>query len=211
MKYKLITISAWMIGFLLISASCSKEKIENQSPDSITVDEIVEFAHQAYMHTAESSADENRAFHTDNDGLIDLYTATLPDFEAKTTENRLIRCLSNLNLEQEQNKPVRRALKAYEQRNERIIRQHRQAYRQMNARVNHARENLLTQFETGEIDRPELARQLKQLRLNYQQALRELKASNAEAFSRSFRLLMTHLNDILTERQWAAFTNCLRS
>lgn len=211
MKYKLIPISAWMIALLLLSASCSKEKIENQPADSITVDEIVAYANELYLHTDESNADENRAFRTDNDGLVDLYTATLLDFESKSTDNRLIRCLSNLNLEQEQIRPVRRALKAYEQRNERIIAQHRQAYRQMNARVNQARESLFLQFENGEIDRPELARQLKQLRLQYQHALRELKASNAEAFSRSFRLLMTNLNEILNDRQWAGFTNCLRT
>lgn len=212
MKNKLVPISAWIISLLLVLASCSKENIEDQpAEDAMTVDEIVAFAHQEYLITEEAETDLYEAFPTNSDGLVDFYTATLTDFDSRPAENRLLRCLSGLSLEEEQNRPVRRALKAHEQRNERIIAQHRQAYRKMNARVNQARENLLLQFENGEIDRPELARQLKQLRLQYQNALRELKASNAEAFSRSFRMLMTNLKEVLNDRQWAAFTACLRT
>ncbi len=143
--------------------------------------------------------------------MIDAYTATAAAFDEKSGNNSFIRCLSGVGLDTEQSTQTRRALRAFEQRNERIIASYRQAFRQLTARANNARLDLLNQFQQGEIDRPELARRLNQLRENYRTALRELKASSAEAFSRSFRALMVNLHDIMTIRQWAAFTECLRT
>ncbi len=213
MKNLFLKIPAILL-VVALAASCNKEQPElgvNVENDLLpTVAEMVDLVNEAYLSEISIDADENRAFQAENDGLIDAYTATSADFDVKTGNNSFIRCLVSVNLDDDQSSQARRALKAYEQRNERIIQHHRQAYRQLNARANNARQMYVAQFQAGEIDRAELARKLNMLREQYQKALRELKASNADSLSRSFRFLMTNLNEILTERQWAAFTACLR-
>jgi uncharacterized membrane protein len=207
-------LSIFIVLLIFVVVSCQKEqyKIEIvEEETSLSVEEIVQLTNQEFLQTPESTADENREFFTENDGLIDTYTATEAAFDEKSLNNSFIRCLSGVGLDAEQSAQTRRALRAFEQRNERIIASHRQAVRQLSARANNARLDLLNQFQQGEIDRPELARRLNQLRENYRTALHELKESNAEAFSRSFHALMVNLHDIMTNRQWAAFTECLRT
>lgn len=207
-------LSIFVVLLIVVLVSCQKEQYKVdivEEETSLTVEEIVQLTNQEFLQTPESTADENQEFFTHNDGLIDAYTATATAFDEKSGNNSFIRCLSGVGLNAEQSTQTRRALRAFEQRNERIIASHRQAFRQLTARANNARLDLLNQFQQGEIDRPELARRLNQLRENYRTALRELKASNAEAFSRSFHALMVNLHDIMTIRQWAAFTECLRT
>jgi hypothetical protein len=214
MKRISIRLSIMAALLIFVAASCQKEQHKLEIADEETgfsVDEMVQLTNQDFLQTPESTADETKEFFTENEGLIDAYTATEAAFDEKSGNNSFIRCLSGVGLDAGQSTQTRRVLRAFEQQNERIITSHRQVFRQLNARANNARLDLINQFQQGEIDRPELARRLKLLRENYQTALRELKATNAEAFSRSFRALMANLNEIMTDRQWAAFTQCLRA
>jgi hypothetical protein len=205
---------ALMIAF--IAVSCSKDKLtdqlrENETTEMMSVAEVVSMVNEQYLQPIESDADENTPFNTENDGLIDIYTATAEDFDSRSIDNKLLRCLASVGLDSDQATQTRRALNAHEQRNEHIIQRHRNAYRQLNARMNNARQELVAQFQNGEIDRMEFHRRMNLLRERYQQGIQRIRSSNAEAFSRSFNGLMLNLQDILNARQWAAFTGCMRS
>jgi hypothetical protein len=77
--------------------------------------------------------------------------------------------------------------------------------------MNNSRQELVSQLQSGEIDRMEFHRRMNLLRERYQQGIQRIRTSNADAFSRSFNGLMININDILNDRQWAAFTSCMRA
>ncbi|MBE0662115.1 MAG: hypothetical protein IH597_06580 [Bacteroidales bacterium] len=209
LKVRLIVVSVFSLAILV---SCNKERQDSLQEQQITVDEIVEIVNQNYLGSNVIEGDEQTPFFVTNEGLIDEYLASESSFENqdKSVNNRFIRCLKSVNLDDEQIPQARRALKAYENRNERIIQKHRQAFSQLHDRMENNRTELIRQLRSGEIDRVEFKRKMTQLRTQYQQALIRIKESNASDFSRSFRMLMQNLNNVLTERQWNAFTGCLR-
>jgi hypothetical protein len=209
LKVRLIVTSVFAIA---IFVSCSKENQESDRLQSNSIDEIVELTNQRYLESDLTGGDEQSSFFVNKEGLIDEYIATESLFRSqdKSVSNRFVRCLKSTNLDDEQIPKARRALKAYENRNARIIQLHREVFAQMHARMENNRQELIRQLRSGEIDRVEFKRKMTQLRAQYQQALMRIKESNASDFSRSFRLLMQNLNEVLTDRQWNAFTGCLR-
>lgn len=209
LKVRLIVTSVFALA---VFVSCNKERQDSLQEQQLSVEEIVEIVNLNYLGSTFIEGDEQTPFFVINEGLVDEYLATESSFENqdKSAGNRFIRCLKSINLDDEQIPQVRRALKAYEIRNERIIQKHRQAFAQLHDRMEANRVELIRQLRSGEIDRVEFKRKMTQLRAQYQQVLMRIKESNASDFSRSFRMLMQNLNDVLTERQWNAFTNCLR-
>jgi hypothetical protein len=209
LKVRLIVTSVFVLA---VFVSCNKERQDSMQEQQTSVEEIVEIVHQDYLGSDVIEGDEQTPFFVSNEGLIDEYLATENAFEIqdKSVNNRFIRCLTSVKLDDEQIPQVRRALKAYENRNGRIIQKHRQAFAQLHDRMENNRQELIRQLRSGEIDRAEFKRKMTQLRAQYQQALMRIKESNAADFSQSFRMLMQQLNNILTERQWNAFTGCLR-
>lgn len=195
-----------------VFVSCNKERQDSSLEQQLSVEEIVEIVNQNYLGSDDIEGDEQTPFFVDNEGLIDEYLATESSFENqdKSVANRFIICLKSINLDEEQIPQARRALKAYEIINERIIQKHREAFARLNERMEASRVELIRRLRSGEIDRAEFKRKMTQLRAQYQQALMRIKESNASDFTRSFRMLMQNLNDVLTERQWNAFTDCLR-
>jgi hypothetical protein len=217
MKKNLIRLFVFFVVFAFIASSCNKENDEQAQniPDNIataTVDEAVRLAKQKYLVAEVFEGDEHQSFFIPNEGLIDEYLAgeenTMPD--AKMPSNTFIRCLSSLGLSDAQIPLVRRALLAHENRNEMLIERHRQELETILARAEAQRSKLLRQLMAGEISRPEFNRKIALLRTNLQNALLRLKETNADAFSRSYRMLMNHLHNILEPRQWNVFTDCLK-
>ncbi len=209
-------MTALLTSILFVFASCNKDAVNDHldkttEMEVITTSELVDFVNNLYLIAVEFDGDETRPFHISDDGLIDIYTTTIEAFDVKSNENKLLRCLQSISLNDAQTSQVRRALSAYQLRNERIIQHHRQAVQQLNTRVNNARQELLDQFHNGEINRAELNRRIHLLRDQYHAGLRQIKANHAEAFSHSFTLLLDNINSILTERQWHAFASCMRS
>jgi hypothetical protein len=209
LKVRLIVTS---IFALAVFVSCNKERQEANRLQSVSLDEIVELTNQRYLDSEITGGDEHSSFFVNNEGLIDEYLATGDLFESqdKSVDNRFIRCLRSVNLDAEQIPQVRRALNAYENRNARILQKHRQVFAGLHARMENQRNELIRQLRSGEIDRAEFSRKMAQLREQYHQALRRIKESNASELSRSFRMLMQNLQNILNDRQWNAFTSCLR-
>lgn len=212
MKNLKVRLIVTLVFALAIFVSCNKEKQDTLQESQISVEAIVELVNQSYLGSDVIEGDEQTPFFVDNEGLIDEYLATGSSFENqdKSASNRFIRCLKSVNLNDEQIPQARRALKAYENRNARILQIHREVFAQMHARMEANRQELTRQLRSGEIDRVEFKRKMTQLRAQYQQALMRIKESNASDFSRSFRMLMHNLNNVLTDRQWNAFTGCLR-
>lgn len=217
MKKTPIRFSGFIIATALILASCNKEHDDQAqytpgNAETAAVDEVVRLANQKYLHTEVSGGDKSQSFYIPNDGLIDEYLArknhTMP--EHKEPGNAFISCLTSTGLSEDQIPLVRRSLLAYENRNNTLIERHRQELATILTRAEAQRSNLLRQFLAGDIDRPEFHRRMALLRTNLQNALRQLKESNASEFSRSYRLLIQHLHDILEPRQWHSFTDCLK-
>jgi hypothetical protein len=189
LKVRLIVTSVFALA---VFVSCNKERQDSMQEQQISVEEIVEIVNQNYLGSDVIEGDEQTPFFVTNEGLIDEYLATERSFENedKSVSNRFVRCLKSVNLNDEQIPQARRALKAYENRNERIIQKHRQAFAQLQDRIEDNRAELIRQLRSGEIDRVEFKRKMTQLRAQYQQALMRIKESNAADFSSSFRMLM---------------------
>lgn len=217
MKKPPIRLSVFIIVTAFIVASCIKEHEEKAqytpyNAETATVDDVVRLANQKYLHAEVSGGDESQSFFIPNEGLIDEYLArkehTMPGHKGQN--NAFISCLASTGLSEDQIPLVRRALLAYENRNNTLIKRHRQELATILTRAEAQRSTLLRQLLAGDIDRPEFHRRMALLRTNLQNALRQLKESNASEFSRSYRLLMQHLHDILEPRQWHSFTDCLK-
>ena len=217
MKKQTIRISIFIVAVTIILASCNKEHDDQDQniPENVataTVNEVVILANQKYLIAEVFGGDEHQSFFIPNEGLIDEYLAregnTMPDDNAPG--NTFINCLSSIRLSEAQIPLVRRALLAYENRNETLLKKHRQELATILTRAEAQRNNLLRQLMAGDINRPEFNRKMTLLRTNLQNALLRLKESNAAEFSHSYRLLMHQLHDILEPRQWNAFTDCLK-
>jgi hypothetical protein len=210
LKSKIFNMVAATTAVSLLIVSCSKEeKFPNGTTD---VDNIVEFTDQLYLKTDVTGGDEQTPFSAPNDGLIDEYTANETYFAARNglVANRLIRCLVNVNLTEEQTFQTRRAVSAFHNRNHELIKKHRAAVAELNQGMQNRREHLIAQLRNGEIDRPTFYRAMANLREKYVTAINEIKQTYANDFSLSFRLLMMHFKDILDENQWQRFATCVK-
>jgi len=206
------TLGTALLIALAVLVSCNKERHET-APETIdAVENLVTLTNRAYLATEISGGDEQTSFSVSNDGLIDEYLAGERHFDnyEKSHSKRFIRCLRSVDLEEVQLSQARRVLKVYETRNEKIVQRHRQAFFQLHERMEAQRNALIRQLHSEQIDRIEFKRKMTLLRDQYQQGLRRIKESNADAFSRSFRMLMHQLHGILDAGQWNDFTNCLK-
>ncbi len=217
MKKQIIRLSIFFVAFAFIVLSCNKENDEQAQniPGNVataTVDEAVRLANQKYLVAEVFGGGEHQSFFVPNEGLIDEYLAradnTMP--HDIVPGNIFIKCLISIDLSDAQIPIVRRALLAHENRNEMLIERHRQELETILARAEAQRSKLLRQLMAGEISRPEFNRKIALLMTNLQNALLRLKESNAAEFSRSYRMLMNHLHNILEPRQWKVFTDCLK-
>jgi len=199
------------LSAIFILVSCSKEKTDE--PNIKNLEAIVEKANQDYMATEVGEGDEQNAFSVPSEGLIEEYLTKEDDLTSNEAfrHNKLIRCLCSVNPGDEQIPQIRVALWAFEHRNARIIQKHREAFHQLKQRIENQRNELIRQLQNGEIDRPEFRRKMAQLRQQFHNGVQRIKELNAAAFSRSYRMLMQQLNNILDDGQWEAFTDCLRS
>ena len=190
--------------------ACSKEDSEYQDLNEIS--EIVQLTHELYLKTEILGGDENTPLYVKNDGLIDEYVVTVDDFDQlkQLPLNRLITCLQGVELREKQIPLVRRAIMAYQYRNENIIARHRRAMYQLNKGMEMRRDYWTAKYRSGEISAREFERIMHNLRIKYHEAVLQLKEKNAQEFRRSFRLLMQNLNRILERSQWHQFSVCLR-
>jgi len=214
MKTKKI-LGAFVLAFLFLGIhSCNKENLEKPSEDTpLTIENLVEFANQRYLTLKPEGGSDNSPFFMRGDGLIDEYTANEQGFLAvdKQGRNTFLLCLRSVEPAQEQVLQIRRGLRAYEIRNRQIIWNHRGAYWNLFERMELARRELYKQYQDGEIDMEQYHQKINELRQRFVEGIGRIRASHAEAFSRSYKLLLQHLENILSDNQWEVFSNCLTS
>jgi hypothetical protein len=201
--------------FMLFACEKVREDImtDGQDPAGIvTIKSLVEQANDRYLGVDVVNGRDDIFLSSENEGLIDEYVASEEGFtEARPLQNALLLCLRSVEPDRDQRLQIGRALRAYSMRNERLIYAHRQTIRNLQERIGNARQELFDSLEAGEIDRDEYRRKILTLRERYQEAIKRIRASNAEAFSRSYRMFLENLNQILSQEQWKAFTGCLTS
>jgi hypothetical protein len=200
-------ISGIFLIMLITLLSCQKEIIDQ--PAVTTVEDVVELTHQHYLKSHDIAGDVQTPFTVFNFGLIDEYLATDNHFVRSGSLNRLISCIISTDLTTDQATMVRRAVMAYQKRNESLIAKHREDVSKLNAAMEQYRKSLMLQYRNGELSRQELNNKMTQLRERYTNALANIKESNSGAFTRSFRQLMEHIHTILTSEQWESMANCL--
>jgi hypothetical protein len=200
-------ITGIFLMMLTFFISCQKEKMDLAAETS--VEEVVELTHQHYLKSHEIAGDAQTPFTIFNFGLIDEYLATDNHFVREGRLNRLITCIVSTQLTSDQTALVRRAVMAYQKRNESLIVRHREEVSKLNAAMEQYRKDLMMQYRNGEITREELYGKMTQLRERYINVLSSIKESNSGGFARSFRQLMEHIKTILTSEQWESMVNCL--
>lgn len=218
MKKMMIKQLLLSMVILFTLSACNKE-FEEFTPEqrgevmpSLTM--LVETANLKYLSGEVEIDNQDVSFFVANDGLIDEYTATERAFtsaDKQAVANSFVACLRSIELDADQRPRVRRLMKLYENRNERIIGNHRMLAHQLRERMETARRTLNMQYRNGRINEDEFRTRIAALRERYQQSLQRIRNSNAEAFSRSYELLLQRLQEILTEEQWEAFADCIGS
>jgi hypothetical protein len=207
-RYRLLGLVSLIMIFLAVS--CNKEEAEEVTLQS--VDELEIFANQLYLKAEIVGGDEDIAFYIPNDGLIDEYTANEAYFETKSNEpNKLIGCLVNVELTQEQRALAYRTLVSYRTRNHELIKAHREAVAELNQAMRERRLHLMGLVRSGEIDRVEFRRRMAELRERYVNVLKDIKTKHAFEFRRSYRFLLNQLLEILDDEQWNRFVSCMNS
>lgn len=206
------------IVFAFVMISCDRE-LENVQPRQAdqaleaptVVVALTERANLRYLSGEVGLAEGGTAFVVLNDGLIDEYTATERGFVSadKRVGNGFLACLRTAEPEREQLQRIRHTLRLYEGRNMRIIENHRMRVRQLMHRMEEGRQTLFLQYRAGEISREELQERLATMREGLHERMHHIRSSNADAFSRSYAILLEQLEVVLTEEQWAAFADCL--
>ncbi len=206
------------LGAMLFA--CEKEKPtevllpeEEQAEIVLTsIGDLVSFAQERYFGGSVQAGQDDETFVISNEGLIDEYTADERGFnENRPRQNSLISCILSVEPDQEQRPLIAQALREYRMRNQRIINLHRQRFHNLSQRMEGARSQLQERFRSGDIDREQYRRQMQMLRERFQEALQNMRAAHAEAFSASYALLLERLQEIFSEEQWEAFAACLMS
>jgi uncharacterized membrane protein len=204
-----------LVLFLLFSfLSCEKEaedlKTDNEDQSAeLVIKDLVEKAGNRYLSGEVILTENDETFLIEREGLIDEYTADENGFKDSRPRNTFHVCVRSVEPDREQRLKLSRAFSAYSARNERIISTHRGNIRNLEQRVMTARRQLYHSFEAGEIDREQYRQRIQALRERYQEAVNHIRASNVEAFSRSYTLMLEHLTLILNQEQWNSFTTCM--
>ena len=203
--------------FLLFSFSaCEKDsedlKTDNEDQSAqLAIQALVEEAGNRYLSGKIIHLENNETFVIEREGLIDEYTADENGFNDTRPQNTFLICVRSVEPDREQRMKLSRAFSAYSARNERIIGAHRENMRNLEQRVMTARKKLYLNFEAGEINREQYRQRTEALRERYQEAVNRIRVSNVEAFSRSYALMLEHLELIFNREQWKSFTDCMSS
>jgi hypothetical protein len=210
-----ILMPLFTVLFLFVMLACEKEKTDpmpiGQDEVILKINALVESANDRFLSERIKGDEDISSFRIENEGLIDEYTANSKDFtESRPQKNVFLVCLRSVEPNQEQRPLLGRALQAYSERNERIIRSHRESYQKLKERMENARKQLYQRFESGEINREQYSRQILELRKLYENSMARIKASNAESFSRSYKLLLTHISKVLSDKQWEVLSDCIK-
>jgi hypothetical protein len=210
-RYVVILLS----GFMLFSCEKAREDLITDGEESaglLTIKSLVEQANDRYLSGDVLTGQDDISLTTENEGLIDEYIANEEGFsDVRPLRNALLSCLVSVEPDRDQRLQIVRALRAYSMRNQRLIHAHRQTIRNLKERIGNARQDLIDSLEAGEIDRDQYRQKILILRERYQEAINRIRTSNAEAFSRSYKMFLEHLNLVLSQEQWEAFTGCLTS
>jgi hypothetical protein len=215
MMTKLLYRKTFVILLIIAFVACEKETVDTEKTDPVaeeTIETLVGLANKRYMEKEATIADEVDNTAGESGGLIDEYAATHEAFTTnRIQKNGFLSCLVSVTPDREQRQLIGRALSTYSSRNERIIQSYRQEIQNLNQRMENARGELYEKFRNGEIDRNQLFRRLEVLNERYREAVYDKRNSSAEAFSRSYAILLGQLNGILDTFQWRGFTACLSS
>ncbi len=219
MKSIRIIWSLFFMGAMIVMVSCNKDNLAEMVPDEpevrsvLSIDDVVAIANSRYMNIDIIQGQDGDVFVVPNDGLIDEYTANEASYmrTQKSADNSFAACLRSVEPSREQVVMIRRALNAYGNRNERLIANHRLAYSQLHERMKTTRQGLFRRYQAGLISQEDYRTQVQNLRTRFQEALNGIRESHADAFSRSYELLLKHLETVLTETQWDDFSSCVAS
>jgi hypothetical protein len=212
-------------GILLFAAatftlsSCKKEMVtpivetaQEVTNNDINLTVIADQVDADYLALEIDGGDENIAFSSLNDGLIEEYLLGASSFDKseKGNNNKLIRCLKGVDLSSDQIAKIRKALAAYEDCKATSIKKHRAAYGELKDKVEAARKELVKKYRNEEITKEEFQKGMKSLRERFNNALKNIKASYAKSLRACFEKFLGHLKEILSEKQWKAFLDCYK-
>jgi hypothetical protein len=214
MKTRIIGSVTLVLLLLFSFLSCEKdaEVIITDNGDQsaqLVIKSLVDDAGDRYLSGEVYISEGSETFLAEGEGLIDEYTADEKSFNETRPQNTFLACVRSVEPDSEQRIKLRRALSAYSARNERIIGNHRTDMQNLKKRVMNVRNQLTLQFEKGEINREQYRQKVQALKERYREVVKGIRASNVEAFSRSYKIMLEHLKLILNQEQWNSFTACM--
>jgi len=212
-------------GSMLVIAAfvltgCRKENVkefiktqEEQNPEEVVMTEITDLTDAEYLAVEIEGGTEGEAFSSPNEGLPEVYLLEENSFDllGKDGGPKFIRCLKGSDLSKEQVMKVRRALAAFHGCKADAVKRHRGAYSELKAKVDHARKELIAQFRNGKITEKEFKVKMMELRKRFHQGVKNIKTSYAHTLRACYGKFLRQIHGILSDRQWAGFTKCLRN
>lgn len=219
MNFKKVKIALASLAILAFAtAGCQKEMIAPVADDQTT-----QFLEDANLNDLKVQADvdfrqaevlgdgETQGFSLNNEGLIDEYTLHAGSLdELGKRGNALMRCLASVGLDSTQKIQVRKALAIYEDCKKDALTSYRSDLTDLNKKIQDARDTLMKKMRNNEITREEFKKGMESLRARYQKAAESLKGTYASSLNQCYEAFLKNLKRILSDRQWAAFTDCLK-
>jgi len=154
----------------------------------------------------------------DNGGISPAFLADDSDLSGddamrpEIRKHSFIRCLKTLQMSETQIGQVKSLLRDYKVCNAEAVKRAMAIYRELHATYKEKYYRIWQAFQAGTITEREFKKRAEELRIAFKRELRslQLKEKLGIAFARCFKDFLGDLKPVLTERQWNAFTQCIR-
>ncbi|HEY1045393.1 MAG TPA: hypothetical protein VGF79_03070 [Bacteroidia bacterium] len=220
-------INLWIASFILAAVSftaCSKEDqaISNNSSNGIQASSLPEAdvmttqADEAFANSEVMGGTESEGFYFENNGLPEAYRldeSCITDLNSSKRDentNGITKCLSKLELSDDQIVSLRKSFKAYEECKSSVINRYTLALDGLIKKYNAQHELLLKALRNGRITKQEFEAKVRALRVLLMREKQELASKARHAVKACYGSLLRSMHSILNERQWKAFVNCYR-
>lgn len=215
MKRNLIYTGMAMFAIIASTITgCKKEASTVDNSAQYDAQVLIDEADNSYNAENITDGTETTSFAADNEGLPEAYTIVETDMDdagyKRAEVKRFFACLLKLDLSDTQIARIRKNVRAYELCKAADIQNHREAYAKLVIRIENARKEYLAQLNNGKITKAQFEAKMKDLRADFVQSLKGIKATYAKSLRVCFDKFMRGMKEILTERQWKAFVDCYR-
>lgn len=213
-----------IVAFAVAFAACKKEEmvspalsdqeaeVIDNAIDEVFITEAEEQVDWEFLNSEILGGSEDEDFYMENDGLHESYLIETGDIDMMGKRQwKLVRCLISVKPSEEQIAKLRRVFASYDDCKKDAVQNYRKDFLMLHRKVQAARKDLVQAYRNNRIDKRQFFTAMKNLRKRYSNEVTTIKRKYARTLRSCHGQFLRNINRVLTERQWKAFTNCLKS